>query len=74
MEATRHAERVQQLEQEKLDSTIAQRKKLEALEISKTNEMEKLQAVHRYSMRIDASFILYCFTGPVLVTYIVSTN
>ena len=47
MEAARHAERVQQLEQEKMDSVIVQRKKLEALEISKTNEIEKLQAVHR---------------------------
>ena len=47
MEAARHAERVQQLEQEKLDNAIAQRKKLEAFEISKNNEIEKLQAVHR---------------------------
>ena len=49
MEATRHSERVRQLEQEKLDSVAAERKKLEALEISKNNEIEKLQAIHRYT-------------------------
>jgi len=48
MEAARYSERIQQLEQEKLDIVTAGRKKLEALEMSKNNEIEKLQAVHRY--------------------------
>ena len=48
MEAARNSERVQQLEREKLDSVAAERKKLEALEISKNNEIEKLQVMHRY--------------------------
>lgn len=47
MEAVRHSERIQQLEQAKLDGVMAERKKLEAFEISKNNEIEKLQAVHR---------------------------
>lgn len=47
IEAARHSERIQQLEQDKLDSVTAERKKLEALEIRKNNEIEKLQAVHR---------------------------
>ena len=48
MEATRHSEQVRQLEQEKLDSVAAERKKLETLEMSKNNEIGKLQAIHRY--------------------------
>lgn len=48
MEAARNSERVQQLEREKSDSVAAERKKLEALEISKNNEIEKLQVIHRY--------------------------
>lgn len=75
MEAARYSERAQQLEREKLDSVVAERKKLEALEISKINEIEKLQAVHR--LLLDTIRILHklgYFAGPVLVIYIENMN
>ena len=47
MELARHSEQLKQLEQEKMDSVITGRKKLEALEANKNNEIEKLQSLHR---------------------------
>jgi len=47
IELARHSEQLKQLEQEKMDSMITGRKKLEALEASKNIEIEKLQSLHR---------------------------
>ena len=47
-EAAHHRERLEQAEGEKNDSLLALRKKMEALELSKTNEIAQLQQVHRY--------------------------
>jgi len=47
MELARHSEQLKQLEREKMDAVIMGRKKLEALEASKNNEIEKLQSLHR---------------------------
>lgn len=46
MESIRYQERVQQLEKEKSDVSLALKKKLDALEVSKTNEISRLQDIH----------------------------
>ena len=47
-EASRYQEKLQQLEREKMDAVLALKKKIDALEVSKTNEINRLQDVHRY--------------------------
>lgn len=46
MESIRYQERLQLLEKEKSDATLALKKKLDALEVSKTNEIGRLQDIH----------------------------
>lgn len=46
-ETTRHQERLEQLEREKTDSILALRKKIDGLEVAKTNEISRLQEIHR---------------------------
>ena len=46
-EATRHLDKLQQLEREKVDAVLALKKKIDALEVSKTNEINRLQDIHR---------------------------
>ena len=46
-EALRHQEKLQQMEREKMDAVLALKKKMDALEVSKTNEIGRLQDIHR---------------------------
>lgn len=46
-EALRHQEKVQQVEREKMDAVLALKKKIDTLEVSKTNEISRLQDIHR---------------------------
>ena len=46
-EALRHQEKLQQMEREKMDAVLALKKKIDALEVSKTNEIGRLQDIHR---------------------------
>ena len=46
-EALRHQERLQQVEREKMDAVLALKKKIDTLEVSKTNEISRLQDIHR---------------------------
>ena len=46
-EASRHQEKLQQVEREKMDAVLALKKKIDALEVSKTNEISRSQDVHR---------------------------
>ena len=48
METSHQRERLEQLEREKTDSLLALRKKMEAQEVAKTNEIAQLQETHRY--------------------------
>ena len=43
----RHQEKLQQMEREKMDAVLALKKKMDALEVSKTNEIGRLQDIHR---------------------------
>ena len=51
-EAAHHRERLEQADREKNDSLLALRKKMEALELSKTNEIAQLQQIHRYCQQL----------------------
>ena len=44
----RGREKLEQAEREKTDALLALRRKLDALEVSRTNEISRLQGVHRY--------------------------
>ena len=46
-EAFRHQEKLQQSEREKMDAVLALKKKIDMLEVSKTNEISRLQDIHR---------------------------
>ena len=46
-EASRHQEKLQQMEREKMDAVLALKKKIDGLEVSKTNEISRLQDIHR---------------------------
>ena len=46
-EALRHQEKLQQVEREKMDAVLALKKKIDALEVNKTNEISRLQDIHR---------------------------
>ena len=46
-EAARHQDKLQQVEREKMDAVLALKKKIDALEVSKTNEISRLQDIHR---------------------------
>ena len=43
-----HKERIEQLERDKTDSVLALKKKMDTLEVEKTNEISQLQEMHRY--------------------------
>jgi hypothetical protein len=43
----RHQEKLQQLEREKMDAVLALKKKIDVLEVNKTNEISRLQDIHR---------------------------
>ena len=45
-EALRHQEKLQQVEREKMDAVLALKKKIDALEVNKTNEISRLQDIH----------------------------
>ena len=46
MESIRYQERLQQLEKEKTDVVLTLKKKIDTLEVSKTNEIGRLQDIH----------------------------
>ena len=46
-EASRFQERLQQAEREKSDAVLSLRKKLDAAEVARGNEIARLQEVHR---------------------------
>ena len=43
----RHQEKLQQMERDKMDAVLTLKKKIDALEVSKTNEISRLQDLHR---------------------------
>jgi hypothetical protein len=47
-ETAHHRERLEQADRDKTDSMLALRKKMEALGLSKTNEIAQLQEIHRH--------------------------
>ena len=46
-EGVRWQEKVQNLEREKADAVLSLKKKIDSMEVSRTNEISRLQAVHR---------------------------
>ena len=48
IETSHHKERLEQLERDQTHSLLALRKKMESLEITKTNEIAQMQKTHRY--------------------------
>lgn len=46
-EALRHQEKMQQMEREKTDAVLALKKRIDIMEVSKTNEISRLQDIHR---------------------------
>ena len=49
VQSTHQRERLEQLERDKVDSVLALRKKMESLELAKTNDMAQLQETHRWA-------------------------
>ena len=49
-EGLRWQEKLQQAEREKTDAVLASRRKMDALEVTKTNDISRLQGVHRYAL------------------------
>ena len=43
----RHQEKLQQMERDKMDAVLTLKKKIDALEVSKSNEISRLQDLHR---------------------------
>lgn len=46
-EGTRWQEKLQQVDREKTDAVLALRRKMGSIEVSKTNEISRLQGIHR---------------------------
>ena len=46
-EALRFQERLQQVERERVDAVTALKKKVDLVEVAKTNEISRLQEIHR---------------------------
>ena len=46
-EASRFQERLQQVERERIDTVTALKRKVDLVEVAKTNEISRLQEIHR---------------------------
>ena len=46
-EASRFQERLQQVERERVDAVTALKRKVDLVEVAKTNEISRLQDIHR---------------------------
>ena len=49
-EASRQREKLEQMERDKTDSVLALRKKIDSLDVTKANEISRLQEIHRYKI------------------------
>ena len=64
IETSHHKERLEQLERDQTHSLLALRKKMESLEITKTNEIAQMQKTHRYHS-IDNRFKISLVLDPL---------
>ena len=46
-EASRFQERLQEMERERVDAVTALKRKVDLVEVAKTNEISRLQEIHR---------------------------